>query len=597
MCGIFGAIGDINLVDLDELSSVMKHRGPDHFSHQRLGLNVLLAHSRLRITDPVPNSDQPMFTSDDQMAIVFNGELYNYKELNHLYNLNAKGDTEVLLALIAKFGIGNVTSKLKGMLAFSVYDKKANKIYLYRDVIGKKPLYYFSRGNMFVFGSEIKFLKQFEPTLDETFLFDILRIGHSFGETTMYQDIKMLQPGSLLIYDIEAQKFEIEHAVMQQSSSIYGYNEFLKRFELAVKRRKELEVPAVSFLSGGVDSSVVSASLTDKNMNFMTFATVENDSEIALAEETSKNLKIDLKIEKQDELAISYVIECLKHYDEPTVDLSYIYSCHLVSKVNKTTKIIFNGEGADELFLGYSRLRVLAFLSLMNQIKLIWPLKLLILVTKNLFSKSRTLQRIDEILKLDFEDAYVRANGDLLTRHEVISLIRSDFVPTFNNIDRHWYRTASEFTQNKYNKLILADFFIGLRGGLMKKVDISTMKYGKEARSPFLDQDLAIWALYSNIYVRGLSFIRKKFVTNLARQIANKNLGKSKKIGFSTKYIKFINQFGGQISDIGLDPSAYIYKILDHGKVTEFLSEQDNERKAKLIYLFFTINLLYEEFK
>ncbi|NQV54027.1 MAG: asparagine synthase (glutamine-hydrolyzing) [Flavobacteriales bacterium] len=377
MCGIAGFVSHRD-IDIDAMLDSIIHRGPDGRGNYRfkLGqLNAVLGHTRLSIIDLSEAGAQPMFSDDQSVVITFNGEIYNFKELRSRYLQNelfkSSSDTEVLLRLYLKFGISAV-KYLNGDFAFSILDKRTNKVYLVRDRVGVKPLYYSLNNGELVFASEIKALLTagVSRTLNENEIQKYFVFKYTPQQNTLFDSIKKLEPAHILTFDLESKESNIskywDYSDIELFDDSYAAAKkgLYDLMEDAVRLRLIADVPIGTFLSGGIDSSIVASFLKDRP-DIRHYCASKNQDDLAkegstsdfyyankLAQEWGFPLH-ELKI-SSSEASLEMIRTTLKYSDDIIADGSQIPSYLITKEASKTSRVILSGMGADEIFLGYA---------------------------------------------------------------------------------------------------------------------------------------------------------------------------------------------------------------------------------------------------
>lgn len=379
MCGIVGFSGDVNKATLQSAVEAIAHRGPDDtgiFVDENACVG--LGHSRLSILDLSSLGHQPMLNDDGSVAIVFNGEIYNFpdikKELEQDgYNFSGGSDTEVLLNLYLRDG-ESMLSQLNGVFSFVIWDARSESLLIARDSFGVKPLYYYSSGNRFAFASEIKALLHILPEekeLDVEAINRYLTFLWCPGKGTPLRSVKKLSPGEAMIirkgcvlrqwnwYKLPA--FRITSDELDESSSIDGTLNHLRK---AVKRQMISDVPLGAFLSGGLDSSSVVAFAREQNPGIHCF-TINNvggqDSDAVddfpYAQRVAKHLGVKLDVVSIDVNRMANDFESMvAQLDEPLADpasLNVLYISQLARE--NGIKVLLSGAGGDDIFTGYRR--------------------------------------------------------------------------------------------------------------------------------------------------------------------------------------------------------------------------------------------------
>jgi len=378
MCGIAGYIASQKLQD-NAMLSCLHHRGPDHAGAYTDIINnkqVFLGHTRLSILDLSEDGNQPMFSEDKQVVIVFNGEIYNFQDLKkkHLaqQHFHSKTDTEVVLKLYEKFGIGFI-KELNGDFAISVFDKRKNKLYLIRDRVGVKPLYYFQNDEKFVFASEIKSILAagVQPILNNDEILNYFVFKYSPQQRTLYKNIHRLPPASYLEFDIDKNTYTITQYWQVEKRNDYinlSYRDAQDcLFELikdSAQIRLIADVPIGNFLSGGLDSSIIAYLVKDRK-DIQHYCARKSESDLK-KEGTTSDYFYAAKLAKQwdlnfrhadigsDEASLEMIRKTLFYSEDLIADGSQIPSYLITKDAAKTSKVILSGMGADELFLGYA---------------------------------------------------------------------------------------------------------------------------------------------------------------------------------------------------------------------------------------------------
>lgn len=386
MCGIVGYISGRKFDDSIILES-LAHRGPDdegRFNDVVMEKNVFLGHKRLSILDLSSAGHQPMLSADGKIIIVYNGEVYNFLELKAKYlpgvKFNSNSDTEVILNLYMKFGEKFVT-ELNGDFAMAVLDKNENKILLYRDRLGVKPLYVYNNSSTLFFGSEIKpFLKSGLPiNISEDELMNYFVFKYSPQSNTLINNISRLQPGHYLKYDIATEKsatlcywkpsFETDHKITFDEAK----EEVYRILGDAVDKRLVSDVPVGTFFSGGVDSSAIAWFL--KNNNKITHYTARKNKSDLKEEGTTSDFDYAMKLARQWNLNLVNIDISSSEANNKLIGLTTFYSDDLIAdgsqipsylitdQAAETSTVLLSGMGADEIFLGYGN----HLLTLMSQ--------------------------------------------------------------------------------------------------------------------------------------------------------------------------------------------------------------------------------------
>ena len=379
MCGIFGFSGEFNHADLETITDLLDHRGPDDRGIYRdIDSKIALLQTRLSIIDLSPAGHQPMVSPCENVIMVFNGEIYNYLEIRSDLaekgvQFNGHSDSEVILHLYLEVGTDFVEI-LNGIFSIAIFDKRNDELLIYRDGVGVKPLYYMANESGFIFSSEIKALKPFfepEPKIDFKALEKYLTYLYCPGNSTSLSDVKKIDPGHIMTVKkgkITGYKkwFTLPQTkkykqIANRDSAILKVQEGLRK---AVHRQMIADVPVGSFLSGGLDSSAIVAFAKEINPDIKCF-TIESEGgtdkgdhdDLPYAIKAAEHLDVDLKIVKAKAKSLAEELEkMIWHLDEPLADpaaLNVLY----ISKLARENgiKVLLSGAGGDDLFTGYRR--------------------------------------------------------------------------------------------------------------------------------------------------------------------------------------------------------------------------------------------------
>lgn len=513
MCGIAGIVhlsgAPVDPGQIDCVTDALAHRGPDGRGTYLKG-NVALGHRRLKIVDLSEAAAQPMSTEDGAYSLVFNGEIYNFKELRS--RLEAKGvrfrstgDTEVLLKLYAEEGPACVRH-LDGFFAFAVHDKKRNIVFLARDHFGKKPLKYFRSGTTFAFASELKALRTLPECpreIDRSAVLRFLTLMYVPSPDTGFVGIKKLPAAHTLTLDLATgtEKFERYWSPPAPREESYSEREWTQRIDVAfndaVAKRMVADVPVGAFLSGGIDSGAVVAAMTKLGGRAVeTFSVGSDDprmNELPDALLTAKAFGANHhEIVATPELP-TLLPELARLYEEPFADPSSIPMLLVARAAREHVTVALNGDGGDENFAGYVRYPIAAFAERWSRMpQFVHSLTeagtgVFHALMGTTFSK-RCL-RFQQSMRLPESARYLETLS-FFSEAEVRGLLHAgiDPVPT-----GRWYqdrvREASERGGNDpVRRAMHRDYDTYLADDLLPKVDIATMAASLEARSPFLDR-------------------------------------------------------------------------------------------------------------
>jgi asparagine synthase (glutamine-hydrolysing) len=373
MCGIAGFVGPGNRDQLEGMVKLLVHRGPDDeglFVAPGIGLGM----RRLAIID-LPGGRQPMANEDEGLRVVFNGEIYNFRELRsdllrRGHRFRTQSDTEVILHLYEEEGEACV-EQLRGMFAFGLWDASRNRLFLARDRMGKKPLYYWHRDGLFLFASEIKALLSHPAvsrSVDWTALHHYLAFGYTPADQSIFDGIAKLPPAHIATLSEGTLTFQRYWALPRGSSmpeSRASIHEMTARVRTvlreAVRLRLESDVPLGVFLSGGIDSSAVVASMREvTSQRIATFSigfgrAAPSFDELPYARMVARRFETDHTEEILEPKVVDLLPSIIHHFDEPFADSSAIPTCVVAQATARHVKVALSGIGGDETFGGYPR--------------------------------------------------------------------------------------------------------------------------------------------------------------------------------------------------------------------------------------------------
>lgn len=525
MCGIAGIINcreNHNGEELlNALCGAMSHRGPDGYGIFSAP-GVLLGHRRLAVID-LETGDQPLYSEDRSIALVINGEIYNFRELRR--ELESKGhifssssDSEVLIHLYEESG-ENFVSRLDGMFAFALYDRAQKKLLLGRDVMGKKPLFYFCRGKELVFASELGALKyhsDFPDALDCDALADYFSLLYIPQPRTVYKKVFHLPNAHIMSFDCTTGQMELRpYWRLEYSEKLSGSPEELGR-ELrrlvfkAVEKRLVSDVPLGVFLSGGIDSNITAAVAAElsgaKGCTAYTVGFSENRyDERPLAAQGAAFINarcggtLRHKVQEVETLDFSLVEELTRHCGQPYADSSILPTALLSRFARQEITVALSGDGADELFGGYERYLAMAMAEKFTRIPGFLRKSALKFISCFPEGGERSfagrLRRFLKISCVPFEERYfaILDRSPEALRRKLFTLdFRDSLTATApERFRRHCGNITTRCRGEVFSEM---DIHTYLPGDILVKADISSMANALEVRSPFLDRQLAEFA-------------------------------------------------------------------------------------------------------
>jgi asparagine synthase (glutamine-hydrolysing) len=514
MCGIAGKVdfrGPVDGATVERMCDAMIHRGPDSRGvHAEAG--VALGAQRLAIID-VAHGDQPLFNEDGSVVVVLNGEIYNHAELRR--DLAARGhqfathsDTEVIAHLYEDHGAALV-NQLRGMFAVAVWDRRRRRLFLARDRVGKKPLFWAQRGTRFWFGSELRTLLE-DPDLDRTVdlgaLDAYLGLQYVPHPLSILEGVRKLPPASTLEFSEDGVEIR-QYWSLDYRSKVQdvGTDELAAQVrELiweATRIRLESEVPLGAFLSGGIDSSAVVAAMAEHMSQpvktfSIGFGEPEYD-ELRFARLVAERFETDHHEFRVEPEALSIIPRLARHYGEPFADPSAIPSFYLAELTKQHVTVALNGDGGDESFAGYLRYRSDFAARLDGHPAMRAAIRGL---SKHAGSTGggtrRRLRGLGAALDMDpdYRYAHWMCMFDARSRERVESRELRAALGAGAAEDFVMEALRSSQALGRVDRLMDADVRTYLPGDLLVKMDIATMAHSVEARSPFLDQHLMEFA-------------------------------------------------------------------------------------------------------
>lgn len=508
MCGIAGIISSESAPSnwISQSIGQLSHRGPNALGTCRLASDtVQLGHARLSILDLSEAANQPMYSSSGRHVIVFNGEIYNFKSVRDKLTqdfgvvFKTTSDTEVMLEAFEHMGTRMIT-EMEGMFAAAIVEVASGKVFLFRDRLGKKPLYYYQSPHLFAFGSELKAILAIPEIkrglqVDHAAITNFLHLGFIPEPQTIYKEVKKFPSGSVGEIDrnlkLSLQRYwaiENEFSVRADAANIDAVSRLEQILTNATATRLVSDVPVGCFLSGGVDSSLVSAiasKLVPKPLNTFSIGFSESEKDESIyAEKVAAILKTDhTTFTLREEEALHWLDSYLDQFDEPFSDTSAIPTL-LVSKLARTkVTVALTGDGGDEIFLGYGAYqwanRLDYFKS--NQIKQLARHFLRATGSNRYLRASEMFQSL--------EPEYLRSHifsqeQYLFSQREVDLLLKNKSIQ-----QRFTYRDAAALSRlTAAEKQSVFDINYYLKDDLLTKVDRASMMFGLECRCPLLDQ-------------------------------------------------------------------------------------------------------------
>jgi asparagine synthase (glutamine-hydrolysing) len=557
MCGIFGIVSlsdpfKVNESYIQRALETMNHRGPDergHYTHNTPKVTVGLGHCRLSIID-LQSGQQPLFNEDKSVAIVFNGEIYNFLELKQElekrgHQFSTRTDTEVIVHLYEEFG-EKCLEKLRGMFAFGIWDSRKQRLFLARDRVGKKPLFYFQGKDRFLFASEMKALLEDEAvikTIDPCAIDNYLSFLYIPSPQTIFKEVRKLPPAHYMVIncsDRSGKQIEIEGPfeywdVEFKPEGTLSESEWMEKLDDLLKEcvaiRLISDVPLGAFLSGGVDSSAVVAYMAEVMKEpVLTNAIGFNESsfnELEYAEIVAKKFSTNHHEYFVTPDAVSILEKLVWHFDEPFADASAIPTYYVSQMARKNVTVAVSGDGGDEVFAGYIRRYSLSRLE--NMWKEALPLffrRYMIGPISRVYPKGDYLPRWMRAkyllmnMPLSPVEAYFRDMSCFLPE-EKVKLYYKDFKRSlngYNPMEQFEFFFEKATNKDHLSRIQYVDFKTYLPEDILVKVDRMSMANSLEVRSPLLDHKFIEFAatIPSDLKLKGniSKYILKKTLEN-----------------------------------------------------------------------------------
>jgi len=597
MCGISGFISDkpVTHNQISRMNDALAHRGPDDEGVWVSG-NAGLGHRRLAIID-LSSGQQPMSCNNGALWISFNGEIYNYKEirqqLSKKYHFNTNSDTEVLLNLYLEKGEACV-NYLRGMFSFAIYDIQEKKLFIARDHLGQKPLYYWHQGQKLAFASEIKALLALNDSLREI---NPEALGEYFSTRiitpprSMFKNICKLPPAHTMVFQhghLQLKRYWVLDYKQKISGDLASVLEQLDRqVSEAVSYNLTSDVPVGAYLSGGMDSGMIVAvmnGLLDKP--FATFSgdvPYKNYSELPYARQISQRYGTDNNEFKFIPSLVEHLPSVLWHLDEPSDCLSVAMYC-LSKKISEQVKVVLGGDGGDELFGGYDRYYGNIYASYLSMIPLV--------IRKNIVAKllryypdagwyqssGHKLKWLNTMSMFNGSQRYAKSLSyfyfseeyhDQLYSKEFLASI-SGFDPEFSI--KHFFDCDN--ANQLVDKMLYSDAMVRMPDHPVMVLDRMTMAHGLESRAPFLDHKLTEFCatIPPAMKIRGRQ--RRYIQARLARRYLPRTVLSRKKQGFASPVIYLLKDEFERIYRVLLKNSRLVEENFINGKFIARLLDQ-----------------------
>ncbi len=571
MCGItgvfaFNLVGKFSKINVAAATMSLSRRGPD-FQDIYTDEWVCLGHRRLSIIDTRSVANQPMWDESNRYGLIFNGEIFNYRELKQEliqkgFSFFTESDSEVLLKLFI-LEKEKCLNKLNGFFSFCIYDKKEQSLFLARDRFGIKPLLYLFDDDKFIFGSEMKSIVAYgiDKKIDYAALYTYLQLNYIPAPDTIFDKVKKLLPGHFIkvkSQQIEIRKYyTIPYNPTETDAGTVSYDHAKEQFksllEASVKRRLIADVPLGCFLSGGIDSSVITALASKHKEGLHTFSIGFKDEKFfdetgysRLVAKKFNTLHTEFHLTNKEMFENLQTI--LEYTDEPFADSSAIAVYALSQQTRKHATVALSGDGADELLGGYNKhaasYRVLHPGLTEKAASALGPLWSVMPKSRNapFSNKFRQLDRFASGAKLNSRERYWRWAGfakesqaaRLFSEQSLEQLSLQDFEIRKKEL------TSTIPTNEDMNDVLLTDMNVVLPNDMLTKVDLMSMANGLEVRVPFLDYELVNYSFSLPSDFKINASLRKRILQDSFRDILPPELYNRPKKGFEVPLLKWL---------------------------------------------------------
>ena len=619
MCGIVGYVNKREL-SLKKQVAALPHRGPDNAAMEtfsRCNRKIGFGHTRLSIVDLSAEAHQPFHSADGRYAVIYNGEIYNHRELrSHLeekgVHFRTNSDTEVLIAMYAHFGKAAL-KQLDGIFAFALLDLVRGKLFCARDHLGIKPFYYHTNRTRqtFYFASEIKVLFEFDDVprkISTAGITEFLFNGWIYEPECGLEGIYKIPPGHSLTFDLETGETQVEvyyNAVESQPPA----NTVKELVHEAIELQALSEVPIALFFSGGIDSTIIAAQLRDR-MTSLTVKYADNEmaaaglqDDFAFGSKIAEILGLDLEVEelqlKQQDAGeiLAQIRSICRGIEEPISDFTY-YPAHLLSERAraKGNKVILSGMGADEVFLGYPR-----YLAVRYRVLLRWLTPFIKLAGPVLRKIPSLSKKIDRLLSFsrasDFAIGYSHLIGYFSSK-EIQELVRSpETISVYGKKTERLLKPAQSLENTK--KAMYLDLYGFLAHNFIVS-DKASMANSIELRVPLVTKDILSKTIHEPTgRLIGLGCL-KKVLKEMLTSVLPHNLVYRRKTGFNPPLDSMMQLLGkDRLQTILLNGhlSRFLHKTPIANLIdTHFTGQANHTYKLwQLLYLNYWIEFIHEQ--
>ncbi|MDT0593602.1 asparagine synthase (glutamine-hydrolyzing) [Glaciecola petra] len=558
MCGIAGFLThnfpEASKEHLLAMGNTIAHRGPDAHG-EYIDDQVGLCHRRLSILDLSVAGNQPMYSPDQQVVIVFNGEIYNFTELRD--NLEQEGvvftsgtDTEAILHLYMREGT-NCLEKLNGMFAFAIWDKRENSLFIARDRLGKKPLYYLEHDDRFAFASEIKAILSL-PNVPRDIRLDAVHDFFAYqyipDPKSIFSHIHKLPPAHFMLikdgHKTITKYWDLDFSRTSQKNESELKAELQTLINAATKRRMLSDVPLGAFLSGGVDSSGVVATMAKASQEPVKTCTIAFDDKKFNEAEFAASVAKQYNTEHHEFMVSQNVKESLEgivaYFDEPFADPSLVPTFFVSELARQAVTVAIAGDGGDEVFAGYEKYHTDDLENKLRQKFPNWMRKKIFPPLANFFAKSeltvfRKAKSLLTSLSVSPEYGFYMTNSQMEDRqwqaliNDETRQALGDYHPSTVTLD--FYNSANG--SDHLSKILYTDVKTYLTGGILVKVDRMSMANSLEVRAPILDREILEFAATVPSILKFNKGEKKYLLKEAFKEDLSDDILYRKKMGFS----------------------------------------------------------------
>lgn len=586
MCGIVGIYdrtsSPVDAPTVKVMAAAIRHRGPDHTAVFTAGA-IGLGYARLSILDLFESGNQPMTDATGNFVAVYNGEVYNFPELR--VQLERQGvpfrstnDTEVVINIFAREGVAGI-QKLNGMFTLAIWSKRDRELWIFRDPIGIKPLYYRITSKRVIFASELKAILIAEddvPELDPQGLLNYLTYGHALAPRTIYRSVFKLPPGHWLRAkgaELRIEPYFRFPVPSRHTSSPASEGELVDECESVLRRavRQQMiaDVPVGVFLSGGIDSSLVAAFMAEQTSKVKSFSVgfpghraYDESADAALVAHHLGTEHHRIEVTETD--LIKAIDTLVYHYDEPFADAAGL-PFYLLSKFARShAKVALSGDGGDELFGGYRRYSAERFWRRYKKLPL--PVRSLAITYASKFGRARRLNRIVRTLAIPDQAKRYAGWLEIFSRDTLAQLLDESYRTELTAFDssavyRDLFRNCPD--AETVQQVCYVDCQTWLPDAYLEKVDKASMAASLEVRVPLLDLLVVNFAarIPDHLRIRGLT--TKYLLRRLAARRLPRAIYRKPKHGFSVPVDAWIRgRLKEYMREILLDSRAVSHGLL-----------------------------------